>query len=66
MSENFALIAEVLVNQHYASGPDEMKRVIAEALRQAASGKTEDSRNPREKLQAEVEDAVKASSLGSE
>jgi hypothetical protein len=56
----------VLVNQHFASGPDEMKRVIAEARRQTASGKAENPRNPREKLQAEVEDAVKASSLGSE
>ena len=49
MSENFALIAEALVNQHYTAGPDEMKRVIADALHQAASGKADDRRNPREK-----------------
>ena len=36
--DRFQLTAKVLVDQHYASGPDEMKQAIAEALMAAAAG----------------------------
>lgn len=63
--DRFQLTAKVLVDQHYASGPDEMKQAIAEALMAAAAGLAE-SGDPRERLQQEVGDAIKASALGSE
>lgn len=63
---NFELIAKVLVDQHYASGPEEMKRVVAEALVSAASGATEQGADPRVRLEKEVEEQVLASARGSE
>lgn len=67
MSETgFELIAKVLVDQHYAAGPEAMKKIIAQALEEAAAGKSEDMRSPREQLELEVDQAIKASTLGSE
>lgn len=63
--EQFELTAKVLVDQHYASGPDEMKKVVAEALA-AAAGQREPDGDPRERLKIEVEQAIAASSRGSE
>ena len=63
---NFELIAKVLVDQHYASGPDEMNRVVAEALADASAGNSAPAGNPRERLKQEVDDAIAASQRGSE
>jgi hypothetical protein len=64
--DEFQLTAKVLVRQHYASGPEEMIKVVAEALAKAAATRPEPIGNPREHLQKEVDEAVKASALGSE
>jgi hypothetical protein len=58
-------MTHLLVDQHYASGPDEMKQMIAEALMAAAAGVSQ-AGDPRERLKQEVDDATKASALGSE
>lgn len=64
--EKFELMAEVLVDQHYASGPAEMKKAVADALATAAAGELETSGTPRERLEKEVDEAIKASARGSE
>ena len=63
---DFELTAKVLVDQHYAAGPDALKAAVAEALREAATGGPKPVGGPRERLLEEVEQATKASVLGSE
>lgn len=65
-NDDFDLIAQTLVDQHYASGPAEMKRAIAEALAGAAAGRSAINGAPRERLEKEVDEAIKASARGSE
>ena len=64
--QKFELIAKVLVDQHYASGPDEMKQVIAQALKEAASGNADCDKDAQDRLTQEVNGAIEASRLGSE
>ena len=64
--EKFELVAEFIVDQHYASGPAEMKQVVAEALEAAAGGSVSIIDDPRKRLQQEVAEATQASALGSE
>lgn len=64
--EKFELMAQVLVDQHYASGPAEMKRAVADALAAAAAGESGAPGTPRERLEKEVDEAIKASARGSE
>ena len=63
---DFELTAKVLVDQHYAAGPDALKAAVAAALREAAAEGPKPAGGPRERLLKEVEEATKASSLGSE
>jgi hypothetical protein len=65
MDMDFKLMATQLVDQHYASGPDELKQVIAEALAEVA-GRTQSTNDPRAQLRREVEDLEKTSERGSE
>lgn len=62
---DFELRARELVDQHYASGPDEMKQVVAEALAEA-SGRKLSAENPRQRLRREVRDLEKTPERGSE
>lgn len=64
--EKFELMAEVLVDQHYVSGPAEMKKAVADALAAAAAGESRPSGTPRQRLKKEVDEAIKASERGSE
>lgn len=64
--EKFVSTAEALVDQHYASGPAEMKRAIADALAAAAAGQSQAPGTPRERLKKEVDEAIEASARGSE
>lgn len=64
--QDFELTAKVLVDQHYAAGPEEMKKVVAEALADAASSAAEQHDDPKMGLGKDVEEQVQASSRGSE
>ncbi|WIY52007.1 hypothetical protein O9Z70_11000 [Devosia sp. YIM 151766] len=65
MGTNFELAAKTLVDQHYAAGPDQMKQVLAQALKEAATP-PEPVGDPRKRLEREVAELEKASERGSE
>lgn len=64
MERNFELIAKTIVDQHYASGPDELKEKVREAL-MAAAGVSPNA-GFREALEKDVREREKASGRGSE
>lgn len=65
MTKDFTLTARILVDQHYAAGPDRMKQAIAQALSEAA-GSLEPDDEPRRQLLREVSELEKTSQRGSE
>ncbi|KFC66676.1 hypothetical protein FF80_02443 [Devosia sp. LC5] len=65
MTTDFKLLAKVLVDQHYAAGPDRLKEVLAQALADASAPAQPDGQ-PRERLLEEVAELEKTSQRGSE
>lgn len=65
LNTDFKLLAQTLVDQHYASGPERLKDVLAQAFAEL-SGQAGQPDNPRAQLLEEVRDAEKASERGSE
>lgn len=63
--EQAELIAEVVVSQNYAAGPDQMIKAVAKALLEGAAGTTATG-DPRRQLEQELDEAIKASLRGSE
>jgi hypothetical protein len=65
MNTDFKLLAQTLVDQHYAAGPDRLKEVLAQAMAEAA-GAAKPAGQPRERLRQEVSELEKTSERGSE
>lgn len=65
MTTDFKLTARILVDQHYAAGPDRMKEVLAQALAEAVAPAKAPS-DPQEQLRREVAELEKTSERGSE
>lgn len=66
MNKPFETTATVLVDQHYAAGPDAMKRAIAAALEDAARQPQTGIADPRARFKAELAELEKTSERGSE
>lgn len=66
MPRKFDFEARLLVEQYYASGPERMRQVIADALEKASARSADEGEEGRERLLEEVKEAEKASELGSE
>lgn len=62
----FEQLAQELVDQHYAAGPDNLKLAVAKALEDAAQYGHEGSGDTRQQLLREVAELEKASERGSE
>ncbi|WP_297112880.1 hypothetical protein [uncultured Devosia sp.] len=65
MKQEPELLAKIIVDQHYAAGPEQLKAAIAEALA-ARDGEARPLEVSREQLLDEVAEQEQASTKGSE